>query len=112
MDLDLEEEGADKLDADDEERYFSMLSGDNIGKALTNKAEYLLMTQAMKGETKVSEEEDASGCLLTHCNLVDVRTLHSGSDWGLSTTSATCLNKSTDTSLCLLFTTRRRTNAY
>lgn len=61
MDLDLEEEGADKLDADDEERYFSMLSGDNIGKALTNKAEYLLMTQAMKGETKVSEEEDASG---------------------------------------------------
>ena len=31
-----------------------MLNGDNVGKAVTNLAEYLLMTQAMKGEIKVS----------------------------------------------------------
>ena len=35
---------SDTLETEDEERYFAMLMGDNIGKALTNKAEYLLMT--------------------------------------------------------------------
>ena len=54
MKLDLEEEGADNLDEDDEAELFAVLQGDGVGKAVTNLAEYLLLTQAMKGEIKVS----------------------------------------------------------
>mmetsp|Transcript_18439 Transcript_18439/g.21742 ORF Transcript_18439/g.21742 Transcript_18439/m.21742 type:complete len:139 (+) Transcript_18439:552-968(+) len=52
MELDLEAEGVDNLDEVDEERLFGTLNGDNVGKAVTNLAEYLLMTQAMKGEIR------------------------------------------------------------
>ena len=54
MKLDLEEEGADNLDEEDEAELFAVLQGDGVGKAVTNLAEYLLFTQAMKGEIKVS----------------------------------------------------------
>jgi len=52
MKLDLEEEGADNLDEEDEAELFAVLQGDGVGKAVTNLAEYLLLTQAMKGEIK------------------------------------------------------------
>ena len=54
MKLDLEEEGVDTLDEDEEQELFALLQSDSVGKAVTNLAEYLLMTQAMKGEIKVS----------------------------------------------------------
>lgn len=52
--LDLEVDGIENLTEDEENEYFALLNGDNVGKAITNMAEYLLMTQAMKGEIKVS----------------------------------------------------------
>ena len=53
MKLDLEEEGADNLEEEDEAELFAVLQSDGVGKAVTNLAEYLLLTQAMKGEIKV-----------------------------------------------------------
>ena len=38
----------------EETHYFSLLKSKQAGKVITNLAEYLLMTQAMKGEIKVS----------------------------------------------------------
>ena len=35
-----------------EQEFFDLLQSDNVGKSLTNLAEYLLMTQAMKGEIR------------------------------------------------------------
>jgi len=52
--LDLEVDGIENLTEEEENDYFALLNGDNVGKAITNMAEYLLMTQAMKGEIKVS----------------------------------------------------------
>ena len=52
MSLDLDHKEGDAhitLDADTEQSYFQLLEGKDSGKAITNLAEYLLMTQAMGG---------------------------------------------------------------
>lgn len=75
--LDLEEEGIENLTSEQEADYFSLLQGENVGKAVTNLAEYLLMTQAMKGEIKVSKSLHFSRSLhlcLECCVLVPPRT--------------------------------------
>lgn len=51
--LALELDG-EPLTEDQEQEYFELLQGHGSGKAITNLAEYLLMTQAMKGEVRVS----------------------------------------------------------
>jgi hypothetical protein len=52
--LDLELEGRESLTEPEEVTMFNVLQGAGSGKAITNLSEYLLMTQAMKGEIKVS----------------------------------------------------------
>lgn len=51
MDLDLNDENS-KLSTNEEEDMFALLEAQGQGKAITNLSEYLLMTQAMKGEVK------------------------------------------------------------
>ena len=50
--LDLDAEGADTLEEEEEQEFFELLKGESVGKAVTNLAEYYLMTQAMRGEIK------------------------------------------------------------
>jgi hypothetical protein len=53
--LDLELEGKESLTEEEESELFNVLQGEGSGKAITNLSEYILMTQAMKGEIRVSE---------------------------------------------------------
>lgn len=52
INLDLERDDALKLSDSEENAFLEVLQGDAVGKAVTNLAEYLLMTQAMKGDIK------------------------------------------------------------
>ena len=54
MSLDLEAEGVDNLTEEEENEFFSLLQSENVGKAITNLAEHLLMTEAMSGRIRVS----------------------------------------------------------
>lgn len=65
------------LTEEEEQQYFGLLQGFGSGKAITNLCEYLLMTQAMKGEIRVS--------VLTHFSF---RLLRFGSAADLSTSNA------------------------
>ena len=42
--LDLDAEGAENLEEEEEQEFFELLKSESVGKALTNLAEYLLMT--------------------------------------------------------------------
>lgn len=50
----LELEGKEQLTDESTEEFFSLLQGEGSGKAICNLSEYLLMTQALKGEIRVS----------------------------------------------------------
>ena len=39
---------------EEENEFFSLLQSENVGKAITNLAEHLLMTEAMSGRIRVS----------------------------------------------------------
>lgn len=52
--LSIEIDDKNILSDDEEKNFLNLLQGFGSGKAITNLAEYLLMTQAMKGEIKVS----------------------------------------------------------
>ena len=54
VNLDLEAEGVDTLTEEEENDFFALLQSENVGKAITNLAEHLLMTEAMSGRIKVS----------------------------------------------------------
>ena len=56
--LDLEVDGVENLTEEEEADFFALLQSENVGKCVTNMAEYLLMTQAMKGAIKVSSQVD------------------------------------------------------
>ena len=51
--LSLELDDKVTLTPDQEQEYLDLLQGYGSGKAITNLSEYLLMTQAMKGEIRV-----------------------------------------------------------
>ena len=50
--MDLEVEGVENLEEEEEQEFFELLKSESAGKAVTNLAEYFLMTQAMRGEIK------------------------------------------------------------
>ena len=50
--MDLEAEGVENLEEEEEQEFFELLKSESVGKAVTNLAEYFLMTQAMRGEIK------------------------------------------------------------
>ena len=54
MNLDLNDEGAEPLSPEKESELFELLESPELGKAITNLAEYLLLTQAMKGDINMA----------------------------------------------------------
>lgn len=54
LSLDLNSESSVPLTNDEEQELFGLLQTRGLGKAITNLAEYLLLTQAMKGEIAMS----------------------------------------------------------
>lgn len=68
LELDLDDENV-HISQELQEHLYTILSSPNLGKAITNLSEYLLMTQAMKGQIKVSLANSHITC----------RQLHSGS---------------------------------
>jgi hypothetical protein len=74
------------LSEDEEQEMFGTLKGFGSGKAITNLCEYLVTTQAMKGEIRVS----------IHIDVSKFRTLRSGSDADSNILRGLCPKQSTD----------------